>query len=52
MAERGGKVKKVERLEVIAMKLEKVKKGNPVIDDLRWLASELRKAWQKGEEDD
>ncbi|GEM_PF-5147147 len=38
---------KVEKLEIISMKLEKVKEDNPVVADMRWLAKELRKAWNQ-----
>jgi len=37
--------KKIERLELIAIKLEKIKGHSLIIEDLRWLVKELREAW-------
>ena len=39
--------KKIERLETITMKIEKVKESNPVIEDIKWLVKELRNSWKR-----
>ena len=37
---------KVERLEKMAMALERMKKqDNPIIQDMNWLVEELRQSW-------
>ena len=46
---------KIKRLEIITMKLEKIKEPNIVVivvEDLRWLVKELREAWLREEKDD
>lgn len=36
---------KVEHLELISIKLQKIKEVNAIVEDMRWLTDELRKAW-------
>ena len=43
-------MEKLQKLEYISMRLEKVKQSNPIIEDMRWLVKELRDAWIKEEE--
>jgi len=44
----------VQRLETMSMKLEKVARynTNSVIEDMKWLVEELKKAWLKLEKED
>ena len=42
-------VSKKEKLELITIKLERIKRTTPMVKDMQWLVKELREAWIKEE---
>ena len=43
--------KKLKRLAMISLKLDKIREFNPIVEDMRWLAQELRAAWLREEKE-